>query len=171
MKNTIVQQATQELEVRVQKVVSHRLEENDKLAQECLLSILNDYPLSEMQLHNLAITLGKNGDFQDAIYLLKKLIKNNPDNKIYQLHLADTYKIAKKHNCSIANVSTRFVLDRPQVAGVIIGARLGIANHREDNSKVFDVKLDDEDISSIRYVTAKSNDLFDVIGDCGDEYR
>ena len=54
---------------------------------------------------------------------------------------------------------------------MIIGARLGIVNHREDNSKVFDVKLDDEDISSIRHVTAKSNDLFDVIGDCGDEYR
>ena len=91
--------------------------------------------------------------------------------KLFQelLFILDT--IARKHNCSIANVSTRFVLDKPQVAGVIIGARLGIANHREDNSKVFDIKLDDEDISSISCVTAKSNDLFDVIGDCGDEYR
>ena len=91
--------------------------------------------------------------------------------QLFQELLFTLDKIAKKHNCSIANVSTRFVLDRPQVAGVIIGARLGIANHREDNSKVFDVKLDDEDISSISRVTAKSNDLFDVIGDCGDEYR
>ena len=91
--------------------------------------------------------------------------------QLFQELLDTLDKIARKHNCSIANVSTRFVLDRPQVAGVIIGARLGIANHREDNSKVFDVKLDDEDISSISRVTAKSNDLFDVIGDCGDEYR
>ena len=91
--------------------------------------------------------------------------------QLFQELLSTLDKIAKKYNCSIANVSTRFVLDRPQVAGVIIGARLGIANHREDNSKVFDVKLDDEDISSISCVTAKSNDLFDVIGDCGDEYR
>jgi len=91
--------------------------------------------------------------------------------QLFQELLFTLDKIAKKHNCSIANVSTRFVLDRPQVAGVIIGARLGIANHREDNSKVFDIKLDDEDISSISCVTAKSNDLFDVIGDCGDEYR
>ncbi|MDH3854408.1 MAG: aldo/keto reductase, partial [Nitrosopumilus sp.] len=91
--------------------------------------------------------------------------------QLFQELLSTLDKIARKHNCSIANVSTRFVLDKPQVAGVIIGARLGIANHREDNSKVFDVKLDDEDISSIRHVTAKSNDLFDVIGDCGDEYR
>jgi len=91
--------------------------------------------------------------------------------QLFQELLSTLDKIARKHNCSIANVSTRFVLDKPQVAGVIIGARLGIVNHREDNSKVFDIKLDDEDISSIRYVTAKSNDLFDVIGDCGDEYR
>jgi aryl-alcohol dehydrogenase-like predicted oxidoreductase len=79
--------------------------------------------------------------------------------------------IAKKHNCSIANVATRFVLDKPQVAGVIIGTRLGIAEHREDNAKVFDVKLDIQDISLIDSITAKSNDLFDVIGDCGGEYR
>ena len=91
--------------------------------------------------------------------------------QLFQELLSTLDKIARKYNCSIANVSTKFILDRPQVAGVIIGARLGIANHREDNTKVFDVKLDDEDISSIKAITAKSNDLFEVIGDCGDEYR
>ncbi len=79
--------------------------------------------------------------------------------------------IAKKHNCSIANIATRFILDKPQVSGVIIGARLGITNHREDNTRVFDVILDSDDISKIGTVTVKSNDLFDEIGDCGDEYR
>ncbi|MHA7647092.1 aldo/keto reductase [Nitrosopumilus sp. S4] len=79
--------------------------------------------------------------------------------------------IAKKHNCSIANIATRYILDKPQVAGVIIGARLGISNHREDNSKVFNIKLDQEDMSSIKSITEKSNDLFEIIGDCGDEYR
>jgi aryl-alcohol dehydrogenase-like predicted oxidoreductase len=79
--------------------------------------------------------------------------------------------IAQKHNCSIANVATRFVLDKPQVAGVIIGARLGIVQHRENNSKVFDVKLDTQGILLIKSVTAKANNLFDVIGDCGGEYR
>ena len=85
------------------------------------------------------------------------------------LHVLDD--IAKKHHCSIANIATRFVLDRPQVAGVIIGARLGITNHINDNAKVFDVKLDQDDISSISAITAKSNDLIQAIGDCGDEYR
>ena len=79
--------------------------------------------------------------------------------------------IAKKHKCSIANIATRFILDKPQVAGVIIGSRLGIINHREDNTKTFDIKLDQKDISLIKTITAKSNDLFEIIGDCGDEYR
>ena len=79
--------------------------------------------------------------------------------------------IAKKHYCSIANVATKFIVDKPQVAGVIIGARLGIINHREDNIKTFDIKLDQKDISLIETITKKSNDLFEIIGDCGDEYR
>ena len=91
--------------------------------------------------------------------------------QLFQELLSELNSIAEKHNCSIANIATRFVLDKPQVAGVIIGARLGIAEHREDNAKVFDVKLDSQDISLIHSITTKSNDLFDVIGDCGGEYR
>jgi aryl-alcohol dehydrogenase-like predicted oxidoreductase len=91
--------------------------------------------------------------------------------QLFQGLLSVINSIAEKHNCSIANIATRFVLDKPQVAGVIVGARLGIAEHREDNAKVFDVKLDSQDISLIDSITAKSNDLFDVIGDCGGEYR
>jgi len=91
--------------------------------------------------------------------------------ELFQELLSTLEKIAKKHNCSIANIVVRFILDKPQVAGVIIGARLGITNHREDNAKVFDVKLDSDDITLINSITSKSNDLFDVIGDCGGEYR
>lgn len=90
---------------------------------------------------------------------------------LFQELLCTLDQISKKHGCSIANVATRFVLGRPQVAGVIIGARLGITNHRNDNAKVFDIKLDRGDISMINSITEKSNDLFEVIGDCGDEYR
>ena len=91
--------------------------------------------------------------------------------QLFQELLEVLNTISKKHNCSIANIATRFILDRPQVAGVIIGTRLGISEHREDNSKVFDLKLDEDDISLISTITSKSNNLFDVIGDCGDEYR
>jgi len=79
--------------------------------------------------------------------------------------------ISKKHGCSIANVATKFILDRPTVAGVIIGARLGISEHIKDNSKAFDVKLNSDDLSAISSVTTKAKNLFEIIGDCGGEYR
>jgi len=91
--------------------------------------------------------------------------------ELFQELLEVLNKISQKHNCSIANIATRFILDKPQVAGVIIGARLGITEHIEDNNRVFSLKLDQDDISLISTVTSKSNDLFDTIGDCGDEYR
>ena len=91
--------------------------------------------------------------------------------QLFQELLSVLDAIAKKHDSSIANVAARFVLDRPQVAGAIIGARLGIANHRKDNAHTFDVRLDSEDLAKIKDVTSKSNDLFETIGDCGDEYR
>ena len=91
--------------------------------------------------------------------------------KLFQELLVALEIISKKHDCSIANVATRFILDRPAVAGAIIGARLGISEHIEDNSKAFDVKLDSDDLSAISSVTSKANNLFEVIGDCGGEYR
>ena len=91
--------------------------------------------------------------------------------KLFQELLHVLSQIAKKHDSSIANVSAKFILDKPTVAGVIIGARLGISEHRQDNAKVFDLHLDSQDHIMISSVTGKSNDLFDIIGDCGDEYR
>jgi aryl-alcohol dehydrogenase-like predicted oxidoreductase len=91
--------------------------------------------------------------------------------ELFQELLATIDTISKKHNCSIANVATKFILDRPTVGGVIIGARLGISEHIEDNSKAFDVKLDSDDLSSISSITTKANNLFEIIGDCGGEYR
>lgn len=90
---------------------------------------------------------------------------------LFQELLQVLSKIAKKHDSSIANISTKFILDKPAVAGVIIGTRLGLSEHRQDNTHVFDIILDAEDLTMIHSVTGKSNDLFDAIGDCGDEYR
>jgi aryl-alcohol dehydrogenase-like predicted oxidoreductase len=91
--------------------------------------------------------------------------------ELFQELLQILLQISKKHDSSIANVCTSFILEKPTVAGVIIGARLGISEHRQDNSKVFELHLDSEDIMMIKSITEKSNDLFEVIGDCGDEYR
>lgn len=40
---------------------------------------------------------------------------------LFQELLKDLKAIADKHKCSIANVATRYILDKPAVAGVIIG--------------------------------------------------
>ncbi|SRR5579875_277763 len=79
--------------------------------------------------------------------------------------------IARRHEAGIANVATRYILDRPAVGGVIIGARLGISQHISDNLRTFAVKLDGGDLGEIRSVTSRANDLYGIIGDCGGEYR
>lgn len=90
---------------------------------------------------------------------------------LFQELLTVLKQIADKHGVSIANVAVRFVLDNPAVAGTIIGARLGISEHRLDNARVFELELDKADRDRLNAVTAKSRDLFHIIGDCGDEYR
>ncbi len=90
---------------------------------------------------------------------------------LFQKLLVVLEQIAKKHDSSIANVATRFILDKPSVAGVIIGARLGISEHRVENNRVFGVELDSKDHEKIKTVTTQSKNLFEVIGDCGGEYR
>lgn len=90
---------------------------------------------------------------------------------LFQELLAALKRIADKHAVSVANVGTRYVLDRPAVAGVIVGARLGIAEHIADNTSTFGLALDADDLAGISPVLAKSRDLMQLIGDCGDEYR
>lgn len=91
--------------------------------------------------------------------------------ELFQDLLSVLNEIARKHEVSIANIATRYILDKPALAGVIIGVRLGIANHRDDNAHVFGFSLDDDDKRRIEEICKKSNDLFGLIGDCGDEYR
>ena len=90
---------------------------------------------------------------------------------LFQELLAALKEIADKYGVSIANVAVRYVLDRPAVAGVIIGVRLGVADHRDDNARTFGFALDSDDHSRIDAILSKSRDLYHLIGDCGDEYR
>ena len=90
---------------------------------------------------------------------------------LFQELLSNLKTIAQKHKVSISNVATRYILDKATVAGVIIGTRLGIVEHRVNNTQVFNFRLDKSDLDVIDTVCTKSNNLFEVIGDCGDEYR
>lgn len=78
-------------------------------------------------------------------------------------HLLRTLQgIARKHGVSLANVATRWVLDRPGVTAVILGA--ASAAHAADNLRVFALTLDREDLERIDAVLA------DHSGPSGDVY-
>src|SRR5437867_11728875 len=55
----------------------------------------------------------------------KKMIDSWGGWDLFQDLLLTLKKIAQKYNASLANVGIRYVLDKPAVAGVISGARLG----------------------------------------------
>ncbi|HVQ04666.1 MAG TPA: aldo/keto reductase, partial [Burkholderiaceae bacterium] len=76
--------------------------------------------------------------------------------------------IARKHGVSIANVATRWVLEQPAVAAVIVGARLGESEHRDDNLQLFSFALDADDLAALNAAFAITRR---IPGDCGDEYR
>lgn len=101
----------------------------------------------------------------------KKMIDTWGNWNLFQKLLLVLDNIAKKHRASITNVATNYILSKATVAGVIIGVRLGIIDHIDDNSNVFNFNLDDSDLESINQVCENANNLYEIIGDCGEEYR
>ena len=85
-----------------------------------------------------------------------------------QAVLGAAQRIAARHGVSIANVASRWVLDQPAVAAVIVGARLGQSQHRDDNLALFDFALDAQDHAALDAAFAQTRP---IPGDCGDEYR
>lgn len=86
----------------------------------------------------------------------------------FQALLAAANAVARKHNVSISNVATRWVLEHESVAAAIIGARLGENEHRSDNLKIFGFDFDAEDYGLLEKAFAG---MTPIPGDCGDEYR
>jgi aryl-alcohol dehydrogenase-like predicted oxidoreductase/enamine deaminase RidA (YjgF/YER057c/UK114 family) len=82
--------------------------------------------------------------------------------------LAVARRVGDRHDVSIANVATRFILDQPGVAGVIVGARLGERAHIDDTLKLLSFSLSEDDRAEMRSVLRT---LDPIPGDCGDEYR
>ncbi len=91
--------------------------------------------------------------------------------ELFQALLKTLKTIGTKHGVSLSNVAVRYVLDQPTVAGAIVGARLSVSEHLEDNAKIFSLVLDQDDQAALFAVCDGSNDLFKYFGDCGAEYR
>ncbi|KAF9791300.1 NADP-dependent oxidoreductase domain-containing protein [Thelephora terrestris] len=105
---------------------------------------------------------------------LDMILKAWGDWSLFQELLSVLRSIGDRHGgVSIANVATRWVLDQPGVGAVIIGVRMGIAEHKDDNKKTFGFALTAQDNAAIQAVLENSNGdrLIATIGDCGAEYR
>ncbi|MGK7931401.1 MAG: aldo/keto reductase [Microcystaceae cyanobacterium] len=89
----------------------------------------------------------------------------------FQKLLGALKTIAHKHKVTIPNVAMRYILDQSQVAGIIVGVRLGISDHLTENQQLFDFQLDTEDYQILQSLGQQSHRLLEVIGDCGNEYR
>jgi aryl-alcohol dehydrogenase-like predicted oxidoreductase/enamine deaminase RidA (YjgF/YER057c/UK114 family) len=88
--------------------------------------------------------------------------------QVYQHVLSAVARVAARHQTSIANVASRFILEQPGVAAVIIGARLGEREHIADTRRLFALALTTADRDELQRAL---NTLHAIPGDCGDEYR
>ncbi|KAK2610551.1 hypothetical protein N8I77_003971 [Diaporthe amygdali] len=77
---------------------------------------------------------------------------------------------------SLTNIASRWVLQQPNVGAVIVGNRLGVSSHADENLNIFKFKLEDNDMAAINKVALgddryKMKAVFEKLGDCGNEYR
>lgn len=86
----------------------------------------------------------------------------------FQQVLQAVHQVAQRHSVSIPVIASRCMLDQPHVAGVILGTRLGHADHVQENLAIFRVRLDETDHAAL---AAAAQLLDPVPGGCGDEYR
>jgi aryl-alcohol dehydrogenase-like predicted oxidoreductase len=62
--------------------------------------------------------------------------------------------ISQKHACDLSSVASAYILGKPQVAGVIVGARN--RSHLAENLRIMDLQLDSKDIAAIDAVLASA---------------
>lgn len=86
--------------------------------------------------------------------------------ELFQSLLKTLSQIADSHQVSLTNVATRYILERNQVGGVIIGAR--DSKHISENSKLFQFQLAPTDYKAIEKVVSQRKGL---IGDVFDLER
>lgn len=98
----------------------------------------------------------------------KRYLDQIGDWDTYQLVLGQLDDLAQSYDLSIANLATAYILNRPGVAGVIIGARLGASQHIRENLKILSFDFPTSLWGQIEDILTP---LQSIPGNCGDEYR
>lgn len=86
----------------------------------------------------------------------------------FQALLRTLAAVAARTGTTIPNLASRYILDSPGVAAVIIGARLGESEHIASTLELLELRLDAESRAEIAAALGK---LTRIPGDTGDEYR
>jgi aryl-alcohol dehydrogenase-like predicted oxidoreductase len=84
--------------------------------------------------------------------------------ELFQALLTVLKMIADKHRVSVTNIASRYVLDRRQVAAIIVGARTSV--HLAENIRLFQFELDQQDHDAIQKIIQQrkgpTGDVFDI---------
>ncbi|CCF41305.1 aldo/keto reductase/Endoribonuclease L-PSP, partial [Colletotrichum higginsianum] len=120
------------------------------------LKLLTYGSLVSLQYHDMIMSWGTWQDFQSLLYELSA--------------------IADEHRVTLTNIATRWILQQPSVGALIVGTRLGVSNHVDDNLATFGFTLNAWDLDRIEALAlgisrGKTRRLFSKLGDCGTEYR
>ncbi|RYP82718.1 hypothetical protein DL770_005530 [Monosporascus sp. CRB-9-2] len=70
----------------------------------------------------------------------------------FQGLLAVLSAVAREHGLVLTNVVRRWFLQQPVAGAVIVGTRLGVAAHGDENVEVFGFELEDSDLATINAV-------------------
>ena len=105
------------------------------------------------------------GSFENRSLTKYKLIIEDAGGWVwFQTLLQTLAMIANTHNVEIAQVATRWVLDRPQVVCAIVGATS--TRHWRENLRVFELRLSADEHATIREVmrvrTELAGDVYDL---------
>jgi len=138
-------------------VLDHRPEgEMQKLAREhnfhllCYGTIAGGF-LSEHWLHIQELP----GSFENrSLTKYRLIIEEFGGFDLFQRLLAALKQIADKYSVGLAEVAARYILQKPTVAGIMIGARN--TRHLEKIKKLGSFKLEAEDLQKIRSVVDKA---------------
>ena len=86
----------------------------------------------------------------------------------FQSFLKTVKSIAEKHDTTLANIASRYILESDHVAAVLIGARLGENNHIEAHQEMLQIRFDKDDCIRLEHAI---KEFIPIPGNCGDEYR
>ncbi len=81
--------------------------------------------------------------------------------ELFQQLLQQLQKVGQRHGVSIPTVAMRWVLQQPQVAGVIVGVRRG--DHLADHLRVLSLQLDAADLAALDAVLAQRKPVSDDV--------